>query len=179
MSALGSKTSSHAELVPYKQTYVRVSQQLQLGKNDGEEVTISLPFVSIFHIGQSIRFFSSLALPGKELDWKLWFWGKVSGAWAWFAGRCFWRQMHLVTRLQICTSLGGQDALITFLLSLAKGKHSRRNYRVPDCESLSSLTFQLQICGSRLPARAGSRREALAEAHCACLGSNLPFAECF
>lgn len=140
------------------------SQQLQLGKSDDDEVTMSLPSLSIFHNGQSLNYFSSLALPGKQLDWKL-VGGKVPGAWAapssglGLQADAPRRQMHLVTRLQICTSLGERDVLITFLLSLANHKHSGLNYRVSDCESLSSLTFQLQICGSCLPARAGSGRE--------------------
>lgn len=86
---------------------------------------------------------------------------KVSGAWAaprsWLealGGRCS-LEAKASCDLQICTGLGEQDALITFLVSLAKRKHSSLNYRLPDCESLSSLTFQLQICGSCLPAREG------------------------
>lgn len=69
--------------------------------------------------------------------------------------------------------------LSLYFLSLAKRKRSCLNYRVPDCQSLSSLTFQLQISASFLPARAGSGREALAEAPCSCPGSNLPFADFF
>lgn len=40
---------------------------------------------------------------------------------AWFMADAPWRQMHLVTRLQTCTSLGERDAPIIFV-SLAKHK---------------------------------------------------------
>lgn len=111
----------------------------------------------------------------------------MSGAWAAPSSRLGlrlweadapWRQRHLVTRLQIRTSLGERDALVTFLVS-GKRKALGSKLQSPWLQSLSSLTFQLQIRGSCLPARAGSGKEALAEAPCSCPGSNLPFAECF
>jgi len=163
---------------------VRASQQLQLGKSD-EVVTISLPFLSYLSPQKKHKVFFLVWL----CQVRSWIgnsgWGKVSGAKAAPSSRLGlradapWRQRHLVTCLQICTSPGERDALITFLVCLAEDRRASLNYRVPDCESLSSLTFQLQICGSCLPARAGSRREALAEAPCSCLGSNLLFAERF
>lgn len=83
--------------------------------------------------------------------------GKVSGAWATPGSQLGlwadvpWRQRHLVTHLQTCTSLGEQDALIIFIVSLAKHKLLGLNYRVLDCKSLSSLTLPLQMCGGCLP----------------------------
>lgn len=65
------------------------------------EVTILLSFLSIFHISQSIFFFfPSLALPGKELDWKLW-----------LGSRCLVHKLHQAHGLD--EALGGTCSLET------------------------------------------------------------------
>lgn len=109
-----------------------------------------LPFLPIFYMGQSMTIFSSLALPGKELDWKLWLMGCPTLK-AWFKAGAPWRQKHLVTPLQNPHQLWRTRC--SNYISCLFGKLQAfpgLNYGVPDCKSLFSLTFQLQICGSCL-----------------------------
>lgn len=150
------------------------------------EVTILLSFLSIFHISQSIFFFFFLAWLCQVRSW-IGNCGWDQGVWsisctkllAWmrlWEAHAPWRQRHLVTGWQICTSLREWDALIIYLVSLEKTQALGLKLQGPWLQepvliniSIANL-WQLSACW------AGSGGEALAVAP---LSSDLPFAQCF